>query len=462
MNHYSEHILELYVRNSSEVESEKEAISQHLQTCAGCRDLVREMQEFYARTEDSKKLLAEQAEDSSSLMMEPHIGRRKISISYVPNSLPARFIRFVKKRPVTSSMFTVGFIVLGLYSINMIPKKNGSNPWYYEYNSSNNSVVVYDRNDIKLWEKRLKEDVAAIENVERTSNFHQTLAADIDHDGKNEVVILPALSIDGFTLPSLKIFDEKGILKDKSTFPFQKVQYKTKQYETEFIPMCVLFGGNKQKNLFVSFQNGRSPSVIVRYDENGNILGTYWHYGQLPNMMFFDANHDGIDELILNGINDTEDETARSYAVTVVLDPDRIIGNSESSATKGFGFVSSDAEEHYIRYPNPEIILRSTVNLFAKNELYKEGDKVFRVLTEAIVKEAEVAIEYYFDSLMAVTDAKFAGQTLIQHNQLYKEGKLKQPINEQYIKSLKESVLYWNGSQWLNKPVKHFEQLSIK
>lgn len=462
MSHYTEHILELYVQNSAEVLERRTEIEHHLAECYSCRELVQEMRDFYIQTEDAKKLLAGQSDESTSLVMEAHIEKRHISSVYIPNSLPVRLIRFIRQQPVKSSLFTMGIFLLGIYSINTIQKNNGSNPWYCEYNVSNNSIEVYDKNDTKLWEKRLKGDAAAMKNKETVNAFHQLLVADIDHDGNNEVIILPALAVDQLVAPNLKIFDHNGDLRIKNLLPFQKIRYKTKKYETEFNPTSVIYGGNKQKNLFVGFQNGRSPSIIVRYDEKGNIIGTFWHYGQLTNMMFFDVNHDGTNELVLNGINDTEDETARSYAVTVIVDPDKIVGDCESSATKGFGFSSSDAETYYIRYPNPEIILLSSINLFAKNELYREGDKIFRVLTEAMVKTTEVAIEYYFDSTVAVTDAKFAGQTLIHHNQLYKEGKLKQPINDEYIKSLKDGVLYWNGSNWVDKAVRIGGQISLK
>jgi hypothetical protein len=460
MKHYSEHILELFVCNSSEVEQEREAISRHLETCLGCRSLVEELKEFYVRAVDSQKLISAQAEDSTSLVMEARIGRRDISASYVSNSIPARLVRFAKKQPVTSSLFTLGFIVLGWYSIYSIQKKNESNPWYYEYNVKNNSLMVFDKNDTKLWEKRIKENVASILDFSASSIIYRTLTADIDNDGRKEVISILNFAFDETQSTKVRVFDGKGNAINTFTIPFQQIQYKAKQYGTEFYPTSIIFGGNSKRTLFVSNNNGRSPTVIIRYDEKGNILGSYWHYGQ-GTINFLDVDHDGHDELILNGINDTEDETDRSFAVTIILDPDKIVGTCESSATKGFGFSSSAAELYYIRYPIPDIIQQTVFNMGATNSTNK-NDKLLRVLNRANFDQSSVAIEYFFDSTFAVKDVKFDSGMLIKHNQLFNEGKLKQPINEQYIKSLKEAVLYWNGSHWSTKPTSVLGQMSLQ
>ncbi len=461
MNHYSEHIIELFIRNSIEVEPDREAILRHLKACAGCRELAQEIHDFYIQAEDAKKLLVGQSDESTSLVMEAHIEKRHIFSVYIPNSFPVRLVRFVKKKPITSSIFVLGFIALCFISINTIQKRFEANPAYYEYNIKNNSLVVFDKNDTKLWEKRIKEDAASINDFAASSILYRTLTADVDNDGKKEIVSILSFASDEKQSTKARLFDGKGNNINTYNIPFQKIQYKSKLYETEFYPSCVVFGGNKKQSLFVSNNNGRSPSVVVRYDGKGNILGTYWHYGQTL-MIFFDVNHDGHDELILNGINDTEDETNGSFATTIILDPDKVVGNCESSATRGFGFPSSNAELCYIRYPNPEIVKQLECNLGASNSTNNKGDKLFRVLNRANFEQSSIAIEYFIDSTFTVKDVKFDAGMLIKHSQLYKEGKLMHPVNDEYIKSLKEAVLYWNGSTWVNTPAKIIGQLSLK
>lgn len=461
MSHYAEHILELYVRNSTEVQEHRTEIEQHLAECYSCRELVQEMREFYLLAEDSKKLLSDSTIDSGSVSIEPHIGRYTVSGSYISSSFPARITRFAKQRPVTSSLFAFGFIALCFISLNTIQNKLDANPWYYDYNVSNNSVVVFDKNEVKLWEKRVDGVVVSLKDLEKSYSFYKTLIADIDNNGRNEVIILSSLVADGTASFKPKVFDGRGNLVNTFTIPFPKIQYKSKRYETEFMARGVVFGGKQQKNVFVVYENGRSPSVIVRYDEQGNIIGTYWHYGQIVSLNIFDVDHNGNDELILSGINDTEDETARSFATTIIIEPDKMIGNRESSATRGFGYPSSDAELYYIRFPNPEIMQHTTSNLMATNSNENE-DTFLQVLNRSYSEQLTVAIAYFFDSTLTVNDVKFDASTLNYHTQLFKAGKLKQQINDEYIKSLKEAVLYWNGTTWMNKPTRISGQISLK
>ncbi|MFA5834942.1 MAG: hypothetical protein WDA22_15810 [Bacteroidota bacterium] len=335
-----------------------------------------------------------------------------------------------------------------------------SSPYYYDYNRSKNTVVIFDKEDHILWEKRIKEDVASIKEFSTSSVIYRTLIDDVNSDGKKEVVTILNFAADENISTNIRIFDGKGNKTSTYSVPFQHIQYKSKQYNTKFYPSSIVFGGNSKKTLFAMFGNGRSPSALVRFDEQGKIIGTFWHYGQCA-MTFFDIDHDGKEELLLNGINDTEDEANRSFAVTIVLDPDKILGNYECSSTKGFNLPSSNAELYYVRYPNPEVSNHVTTNFGASNSSNK-GDKLLRVLNTAYDGGLAVAFEYFFDSTFTVKDVKFDSGMLMKHNQLFKEGKLKYPINDQYVNSLKDSLQYWNGVAWVNTPTKIRGQLSLK
>ncbi len=460
MSHYNEHILELYVRNSTDVQKHRAEIEQHLAECNSCRELVQEIREFYTLAEDSKKLLSDSTINSGSVSIEPHIGKYTVSGSYISNSFPARLVRFAKQRPITSSLFTFGFIVISYFSLNSIISSNDRNPLNYKYNEKNNSLIILDKYDSLLWEKKIQEDASSLIDVLATTVIYRTVIADIDHDGINDITTILRFISDEVATPQIRVLDGNGKTKNTFSIPFHKIQYKTKHYQTNFFPSSLEFGGNTGNTLFASANNGRSPTVILRYDGSGNLLGSYWHFGHLT-VLLFDADLDGNVELILNGINDTEDETKRSFACTIILDPEKIVGNCESSATPGFGLPVSEAELYYIRYSIPEVLNYSISNLVAVNSTNKD-EKYVRVLNRARLEHSAIAIEYFFDSTFTVKDVKFDTGMLITHNQLYKEGKLKNPMNEQYIKSLKDAVMYWDGSNWVNKPTRINRQISLQ
>jgi hypothetical protein len=85
-----------------------------------------------------------------------------------------------------------------------------------------------------------------------------------------------------------------------------------------------------------------------------------------------DVDHDGKEELIFLGMNDTPFPDI-TYGVMAVLDPSKIIGDTESKASLGFGFPAAECERYYLRFP------RSDVDIALKSQsvpeiLMKEGN----------------------------------------------------------------------------------------
>ncbi|MBP9211777.1 MAG: hypothetical protein KBF97_03200 [Bacteroidetes bacterium] len=448
MTHYSEHILELFARGSADVSQQHDEIAQHCAECNSCRELVQEMQAFYASADGSPKLLESAGQENNALVMEPQIRRRPIQHVYISRSVPARVFRFIRRSPVSSTFFGAVAVLFGYLSFSSVLHSPKGSPAYHQYDIQNNSVMIFDKYDNMLWERKIGVEVKSIGEFERNIFSNKVMEFDFNGDDVNEVVILPPLINEESLRERGKIFDAKGEMIGVLSIPFRKINYGNKSYDAEFHPSVMKV--NRYKNSFVvSYMNGRSPTIITRYGNDGSLLGTYWHYGHMNSIVYFDVNHDGADELVLSGINDTEDETNRSFAVTIILDPEKIVGNSEASATRGFGLPASDAELRYIRYPNPEIILHLAVNLTAKTSSY-QGEKDLRVLTDARFDQSLIALEYFYDSTMLVKDVKFDATTLIYHSTLFKQGKLTQPVTEAYSRMLVKSVLYWDGNKWQN------------
>ena len=458
MNHFPEHILELYVRSSPEVAGQQTAIEQHCAECFSCSEMVREMQEFYHAAETTTKLLDAAGTESNALVMEAQIRNRPIPQAYVSQSLPVRMVRFVRRRPATSSFFGAVVLLFGYLSFSTVTHSSKGGPAYHQFNVEDNSVEVFDRSDNRLWKLKLNSDAKGLKQLEESYFSVRVIEFDLNQDGIKEVVIIPPVMNDADIRGSAKIFTANGERSGDLSVPFRDIHFGTLKYDRDFYP-SVMVADQERKNLFISYTNGRSPSIIARYGNDGTLLGTYWHYGQLNSIVFFDVDRDGKKELVLSGINDTEDDTKRSFAVTMILDPEKIIGNTECSATNGFGLPSSNSEHMIIRYPNPEIILDAPVNLIAKTSAFP-SEKDLRVITDAVYDKTQIAIEYFFDSTMTVHDVKFSAQTLFYHSTLFNEGKLKQPINDAYTRSLLQSVLYWEGNEWKIDPLENKGQVS--
>ncbi len=149
MNHFPEHILELFARNSPDVSEQRAAIEQHCVECFSCRELVREMREFYQAVEASTKLLDAVGAESNALVMEAQIRNRSIPQAYVSQSLPVRMVRFVRRRPVTSSFFGAVVLMFGYLSFSAVTHSSKGGPVYHRYSEQNNTVELYDKADNK-------------------------------------------------------------------------------------------------------------------------------------------------------------------------------------------------------------------------------------------------------------------------------------------------------------------------
>ncbi len=292
MNHFPEHILELYARSSPDVADQRSAIEQHCSECFSCRDMVREMQEFYQSAEATTRLLDAPGAESNALVMEAQIRNRPIPQAYVSQSLPVRMIRFVRRKPAASSFFGAVVLLFGYLSFSAINHSSKGAPAYHQFNAQDNSVEIYDRSDNKVWNLRLNADVNDMKNMEGSYFALKVMEFDLDHNGVNEVIIIPPVINDADLRGRAKVFKADGETAGDLSIPFRDIRFGTLRYNSEFYP-SVMVADQEKKNLFISYTNGRSPSVIARYGNDGVLLGTYWHYGQLNSMVFFDADHDG-------------------------------------------------------------------------------------------------------------------------------------------------------------------------
>ena len=141
-------------------------------------------------------------------------------------------------------------------------------------------------------------------------------------------------------------------------FGDEHVVFRDKSHDASFMPLYPLVLDRSQNSsiqILVSASNQRSPFFTARLDAKGNILGRYWHYGTLGHQYLVDIDGSNEKKLILCGVNDIEEGTNGSFAVIAVLDPAKIIGESESAATRGFGKTTSTAEICYVRLPASDL-----------------------------------------------------------------------------------------------------------
>ncbi len=93
------------------------------------------------------------------------------------------------------------------------------------------------------------------------------------------------------------------------------------------------------------------PCQIAVLDSDGRVVGEYWHSGHLASLETADLYQDGIEEILLAGVNN-----GRRQATLVVLDPRRVTGASvqpEGDPLQLQGFAAG-SEKAVVLFPRTE------------------------------------------------------------------------------------------------------------
>jgi hypothetical protein len=469
MQHIEEHILELFVLGAKQVDGQRPEIQAHLRVCHGCRTLAEQMSKFYLDAEaelENLQRVPTEAQQKALVRVDTALSRLhsdgKMVVHQAPLTPVQRFRGFVRRHPVSSGVgsFALVAAIAAVLNLVLISSPRDKNPSYYKLNTAQDLFEVYNRRDEKLWQMPAPELSGQSEGEQQWNRFASKVV-DLYGDGKSEVVTcIRCLGSESQKKNVLQILDadKKVIRRVEIGKPFHFLDTK---YGSDFGTLGLVvdnFSGDERKEILVLSIHGRSPSVITRFDAQGNQLGQYWHFGQLLTIYACDLDNDGKKEIIASGINDVNDYKEDSYGVIVVLDPTKIVGDVESVGSPGFGFKLSTAEKYYIRLPNTDMI--DTVH---------SGGPVRRVLVQPYDNEnalifftqvgrvQDLSLDYVFSKQMKVLSVKSNIDLQNFRSGLIKLGKVTGQIDGNYLDNLKNSVMYWDGKEWNRGvvPVQH-------
>ena len=299
MRHLDEHTLELYLLGSPDLQLSRGEIERHLSKCKGCRDLYDEILLFYRRTENIYERSATEPLAQDEVLVPQtrhhHLDRRlPVTLaSHPPARTLQRVFSFARLHPIASgaASLTLALAVFGAITLTTGHLKD-SNPAYYHLNPAQGKVEIFNKENEELWAIPAKraEEAARGEIINR---YEAVKVVDLDMDGKNEVVTtLSGVGSDPADVVSLCIFTSEGHVKKRNTFG-RTVWFRGREYIDTHLGIGIVIGesvSNGQKEILCRAFTGRSPSAILRYDGNGELLGEYWHYGHITCFTMVDVH----------------------------------------------------------------------------------------------------------------------------------------------------------------------------
>jgi hypothetical protein len=461
MKHINEHILELYVLGSEDILKRRSAIERHLKECAGCSSLVEEMRGYYGEANREYKehphivSTPDRALTKRDVDLTPLFTAVPIPVPQRPLNAVQRFGGYMRQHPVRSA--TGGVMMLGVCALlaSLIihaPFKDRSLV-SFKYNAGENTLEALNGANEVLWNKP-SENIRFVIDGEQEYHHHKTVLADLNGDGNNELVTTSSLWDTGQKewIPRLSVFNSGGGLEFQREFS-RTVQYKNRRYSSIFYGEAVLTLSDtlgKTKEIFVAVNNTRSPYYLARFDHRGKLLGEFWHFGFLPRISVLTMEPGSRPLLLLCGCNDTEDSTNRTFPAIALLDPDKLRGKTECSATRGFGYPASEAEVLYIRLPRTDI---ADALVVTEGVMYRVSGDSTKVRLY-VCSSNQPGLEYVFSNTMVIQDIiPYSGFETV-HAKLLSERKILSRLGPEYLENLKHGIRYWDGKEWRKEVVR--------
>jgi hypothetical protein len=292
-------------------------------------------------------------------------------------------------------------------------------------------------------------------NIERSTGRSFLQVADLDGDGKKEVITsLPLGQGDEEFGQVLHILNSDNT-ELRQIKPGKTVEWKGRQYPDEFRigGFCIGdFSGAGKPEIVILCNHLHSPTLIARFDALGNRLGTYRHFGQLSLMGTRPIADGTKKELILYGGSDREE--GDYTAVIIGLDPSRIAGDEESSNSGGFGLPVSKAELHYAKVPPSEVAKAYGLHVQfngAKAVPLMQGEG-FRIVASGWPDSVSMYYEYIFRPDFGIVEVKSSNETKRLFDAVAARGLVRGTFFDDYMKVVASEIRYWDGRAWQAKP----------
>ncbi len=467
MEHPTEIAIERYVLDAPEGRELSGSISEHLKACGTCNALAQEIRTFYETatlrmTEDQHSLAATRTLVSQRQLRDrPPLSAALLPRRNVPASFVTKILTIGRQHPLASGASMVGVVTIAVLAGLLFARPSiDSNPSYVTLNFESLLVSVYNtKNQVTLvapWcavtssatgarEEQVKAQILVVHPPEGRQNVIITslkLGKRTWEKSAAQVRFLSGTGDELLAIPS----------------PNGNVTFRGRAYDrtpdASFLAITRT-SANDALEFVVTYNTCRSPQLIQRCDTRGNVLGQLWHFGMVsPDTATLVPG--GEQRVIFYGQNDLDDYKRVGRAIIDVVDPQRISGSTESSATRGFGLPATDAELFYVAFPIPDAAL-ATNSRIGVLSVRRESPVLFDAFVAAGSTDGSIGYDAIFDTALHVLEIKPNNALIDLHRQLYEKGKLPDPLSDAYLKALVGRTEYWNGSRWSDhwSPVEH-------
>lgn len=297
------------------------------------------------------------------------------------------------------------------------------------------ALVVYDEQGVFAWRYILPSAPLQVD-ARRDPSFDSWLIADVDGDGRREVLLPFRSDPESAVDDELYLFSADGKLLWKRHFGKPVVRNGVSQkgpFTVRRLALVPIKGRKESRILVVANHRLHSPTLISLLDISGNTQREYWHAGHITCLMIETQKSDGRSAIYLGGI-------ANGYraADLTVLDPEKFSGAS----------VESDPEERIVSdLPTVEkarlLFPRSSLNLATNpynftEKLMRVGDSLLVGTSENPAGSDKASNMYYFGPKLVLERVQAADMNRATFHKLHQQGIIPADLTEKEIASYRQ------------------------
>jgi hypothetical protein len=471
-------LLEFLVLDASSLNTaERERIQLHLESCSLCRELMISVETMYQQVReeaarpptDRDRHKADQILPRGLTLKSPEervVEAYGLSVEPVRRSIGRRIARFAGLHPYRSGMALTAFaaVVVTLFSLSSHPKDR--NPTYAEI--KNYVLSVYNKEADVIWKKGVPGMPDWTSNTPPLAEQgqHRLLSiTDLDGDGTNELLVLGSAESAEFAVDSIYCFEGSGGLRwragagDMPSFGKAGTARHTRPVIYD-VQVFRARPGERLQIFALAVEQVYSPSKLFELSAaDGTILSSFNNKGGCDLFLHADIDRDGRQELMLGGLND-----GFNKACLAILDPARVSGCSPLPEGMEWQGGSGGSELYYLLFPRwgPLEMLPQRLYGSVGRIIVNQDGSIDVGVKEALPEppKAESVNCYLYFGLspdLAVHRLLLDDSARSIGENLYRQGTIKSPLTSELFESLKDSVVYWDGVRFVNRPTKNSE-----
>jgi hypothetical protein len=266
----------------------------------------------------------------------------------------------------------------------------------------------------------------------------KALIADIDGDGRTEVLfnLLPDKS--GAAGGSLLCFEQSGALRWQFRYG-RPMTFGARHFDANYrgrLIRPVVIGGKRYLLTVANHYLWYPSQVALLEAETARVVEEYWHPGSIYDGILCDVDGDGAQELVFGGINNPGEGLGHS-AVGMLKIPFSKVPRRAFLPDDPFKPVTGGGELGYLLFPYPDV--SKVLGLWPSVTNFRIDQQ--RIIVEIPLPEAG-GIVFYLDFRLHVQEYRFSDNFPALHNRLFAQHLLNHRLTAKETRSLAQPVAF--------------------